>query len=66
MQQKKIYRKEREAHDKEKLSKYIDDQLEYAEQAILLALLAADEAKVAFLEATAAQAEYNEKYGKEQ
>ena len=56
----------KEAHDKEKLSKYIDDQLEYAEQAILLALLAADEAKVAFLEATAAQAEYNDKYGKEQ
>ena len=55
----------KEAHDKEKLSKYIDDQLEYAEQAIMLALLAADEAKVAFLEATAAQAEYNEKYGEE-
>lgn len=55
----------KEIHDKEKLSKYIDDQLEYAEQSIALALLAASEAKVAFLEAVEAQKEYDEKYGKE-
>lgn len=55
----------KEARDKEKLSKYIDDELEYAEQSIALALLAAEEAKVAFLEAVEAQKEYDEKYGEE-
>ena len=38
----------KEARDKEKLSKYIDDELE---------------AKVAFLNAVEAQQEYDEKYG---
>ena len=53
----------KEIHDKEKLSKYIDDQLEYAEQSVTLSLLAAEEARVAFLEAVEAQKEYDEKYG---
>ena len=55
----------KEARDKEKLSKYIDDELEYAEQSVALALLAAEEAKLAFLEAVDAQREYDEKYGQE-
>lgn len=55
----------KEIHEKEKLSKYIDAELEYAEQSIVLALLAAQEAKVAFLEAVEAQQEYDEKYGEE-
>ena len=56
----------KEARDKEKLSKYIDNQLEYAEQSVTLALLAAEEAKVAFLEAVEAQQEYDEKYGEDE
>ena len=56
----------KEVHDKEKLSKYIDNQLEYAEQSVTLALLAAEEAKVAFLEAVEAQQEYDEKYGEDE
>lgn len=56
----------KEAYNKEKLSRYIDDQLEYAEESIALALLAAEEAKVAFLEAVEAQQEYDEKYGKDE
>ena len=52
--------------DKEKLSKYIDDELEYAESSLQLAFLAAQEAKLAFLEAVAAQEEYDEKYGKDE
>lgn len=56
----------KEAYDKEKLSKYIDNELEYAEQCVTLALLAAEEAKVAFLEAVDAQKEYDEKYGKDE
>ncbi len=55
----------KEARDKEKLSKYVDDELEYAEQSVALALLAAEEAKLAFLEAVDAQREYDEKYGEE-
>ena len=53
----------KEARDKEKLSKYIDDELEYADQSIALAFLAVEEAKVAFLNAVEAQQEYDEKYG---
>ena len=37
----------------------------YAEQSVALALLAAEEAKLAFLEAVDAQREYDEKYGEE-
>lgn len=55
----------KEARSKEKLSKYIDDELEYAEQSIAFALLAAEEAKLAFLEAIEAQNEYDEKYGEQ-
>lgn len=55
----------KEAHDKEKLSQYIDNELEYAEQCVALALLASEEAKLAFLEAAEAQKEYDEKYGEE-
>ena len=58
--------KKKELHDKEKLAKYIDDKLEYAEQSVALSLLAAKEAKVAFLEALDAQMEYDEKYGEEE
>lgn len=53
----------KEARDKEKLSKYIDDELEHADQSIALAFLAVEEAKVAFLNAVEAQQEYDEKYG---
>ena len=56
----------KEAKDKEKLSNYIDEQLEYAEDCIAFALLAAQEANVAFLEAVEAQKEYDEKYGKDE
>ena len=56
----------KEAKDKEKLSKYIDDELEYAESSLQLAFLAAQEAKLAFLEAVAAQKEYDEKYGEDE
>ena len=56
----------KEAYNKEKLSKYIDNELEYAEQSVAVALLAAEEAKVAFLEAVRAKKEYDEKYGKEE
>ena len=53
----------KEARDKEKLSKYIDDELKYADQSIALAFLAVEDAKVAFLNAVEAQQEYDEKYG---
>ena len=56
----------KEAKDKEKLSNYIDEQLEYAEDCIAFALLAAQEANVAFLEAVEAQKEYDEKYGEDE
>lgn len=56
----------KEAQDKEKLAKYIDDELEYASSCIELSLLAAEESKLAFLEAAEAQKEYDEKYGKEE
>ncbi len=55
----------KEAHDKEKLSKYIDNELEYALQCVALSLLSVEEAKLAFLEAAEAQKEYDEKYGEE-
>lgn len=53
----------KEAKSKEKLSKYIDDELEYAEQCVTFSLVAAEEAELAFLEAVEAQKEYDEKYG---
>ena len=56
----------KDARNKEKLSKYIDDELEYAEQCVAFSLVAAEEAKLAFLEAVEAQKEYDEKYGDEE
>ena len=53
----------KEAHDKEQAEKYIEDLIEYAETCIILSGLAAEEAKLAKLEATKAQKEYEEKYG---
>ena len=50
----------KEARNKEKLEKYIDDRLEYTSDCIALALVAVDEAKLSFLEALEAQAEYDE------
>ena len=52
----------KEARDKAKLEKYIDDRLEYTSDCIALALLAADEAKLSFIEALEAEAEYEELY----
>ncbi len=51
----------REARDKEKLEKYIDNRLEYISDWISLALTLASEAKLSFLEALEAQAELDEK-----
>ena len=51
----------REARDKEKLEKYIDNRLEYTSDCIALALTLASEAKLSFLEALEAQAELDEK-----
>lgn len=53
----------KETRDKEKLAKYIDEQIEYSEDCIATSILAAKEAKLAFLEALDAQMEYDEKYG---
>ncbi|MBR1802902.1 MAG: hypothetical protein IJ777_02900 [Clostridia bacterium] len=55
----------KEAHDKEKLEKYIEDMLEYAEGCVMLSAIAAKEAELAKLEAMDAQKEYDEKYGEE-
>lgn len=54
----------KEEKSKEKIEKYIDSKIDYAEDA--LAFLAAQEAKIAFLEAVKAQADYDELYGKEE
>ena len=51
------------AHDKASLESYIEDVTEYATACVELSLLAAEEAKLAALEAVAAQQEYDEKYG---
>ena len=55
----------KEIHEKEKLAKYIDDMVEYAETCAILSELAAAEAKLARLEAINAQLEYDEKYGED-
>ena len=52
----------KEARDKEKLEKYIDNKLEYTSSCIALSLSAIDEAKLSFLEALEAQSEYDELY----
>lgn len=56
----------KEIHDREELEKYINDTLEYATNCVALAVYAADEAKLAFLEAAEAQAEHDEKYGEDE
>ena len=43
--------------------KYIDETVEYAEACVILSQLAAEEAKLAKIEAILAQDEYDEKYG---
>ena len=53
----------KDAHDQKKLEKYIDDRIDYAVECLADAILALDEAEVAFLEALDAQLEYDEKYG---
>lgn len=50
---------------KAKMAEYIDDTIEYAAACIELSLLAAEEAKLAILEAASAEQEYEEKYGEE-
>lgn len=60
---KKEFEEKKEARDKAKLEKYIDSRLDYAKDSIALAVMAAQEAKVAFLEAVEAQTEYEELYG---
>lgn len=63
---KKELAEKKAVHDKASLEKYIEDTTEYASACIELSLLAAEEAKLAVLEATAAQKEYDEKYGNEE
>ena len=53
----------KEAINKELLAAYIDDTVDYAASCVELSLIAAEEAKLATLEAIAAQKEYDEKYG---
>lgn len=56
----------KEAHDKASLEAYIEDVTEYASACAELSILAAEEAKLATLEAVSAQKEYDEKYGNEE
>ena len=51
------------ALDKSQMESYIDDTIEYASACVELSTLAAEEARLVTLEAIAAQAEYDEKYG---
>ena len=55
----------KEAHDKASLENYIEEMTEYASACAELSILAAEEAKLATLEAVQAQNEYDEKYGNE-
>ena len=55
----------KEAHDKASLENYIEEMTEYASACVELSILAAEEAKLATLEAVQAQNEYDEKYGNE-
>ena len=56
----------KEAHDKASLEEYIKDMTEYASACAELSILAAEEAKLAALQAVAAEKEYDEKYGNEE
>lgn len=53
----------KDARDQKKLDKYIEDRIDYAAECLADAILALDEAQVAYLEALDAQIEYEEKYG---
>ena len=53
----------KEAYDKASLENYIEEVIEYASACAELSILAAEEAKLAALEAVSAQKEYAEKYG---
>ena len=55
----------KEAYDKASLENYIEEVIEYASACAELSILAAEEAKLATLEAVQAQNEYDEKYGNE-
>ena len=52
----------KELHDKEKFEKYIEDIIEYSNVCVNISMLAAEEAKLAKLEAIKAQIEYDKKY----
>ena len=52
-------------HDKNSLASYIDEVMEYASACLELSSLAKEEARLATLEAIAAEKEYEEKYGDE-
>ena len=56
----------KEAHDKVSLENYIEGMTEYASACAELSILAAEEAKLATLEAVQAQNEYDEKYGNDE
>ena len=51
------------ARDKEKMEEYIEETIDYAAACIELSRIAEQEAKLALLEATKAQVEYEEKFG---
>ena len=53
----------KEAIDREHFEAYIEDTLDYADSCVEVALFAIEEAKLAALEAVAAQIEFDEKYG---
>ena len=55
----------KEARNKEKLEKSIEDMIEYTEACAILSQLSAKEAEATMIELVKAQAEYEEKYGKE-
>ena len=55
----------KDAYDKASLEAYIEEITDYASACAELSMLAAEEAKLAALEAVAAQQEYEEKYGEE-
>lgn len=55
----------KEAYDKASLEAYIEEVTDYAAACTQLSILAAEEAKLAALEAVSAQKEYEEKYGEE-
>lgn len=55
----------KEEYDKTKMEEYINDVVEYAQACVELSILAAEEAKLATLEAIAAQAKYEEMYGED-